>query len=118
MQFTFQLGNQASFPQKIRLEYAIDYVKADGKPSRKVFKISERNCPSGNMEIVRRQPFKDLTTRKHYEGWHRFFIIVNGQPLAEETFYLKVDSIGRNIGLTDAPMTDINAYIFYGKSTT
>ncbi|MDR6226872.1 DNA alkylation repair protein [Desmospora profundinema] len=94
LEFTFQLCNQASSPQHIRLEYAIDYVKAKGSTSRKVFKISEKSYPSGRTEVVRRQRFKDLTTRKHYEGWHRLAVIVNGHSLAEETFYLSVPPVG------------------------
>lgn len=30
----------------------------------------------------------------------------------------QIITIGRNVGLIDAPMTDFNVYNFYGKSTT
>jgi 3-methyladenine DNA glycosylase AlkC len=76
-------------PCHLRLEYAIEFVKAKGKRSRKVFKISERDYPAGTTAVKRHQSMRDLSTRKHYPGRHGLFIHVNGHPMAETTFHLE-----------------------------
>jgi 3-methyladenine DNA glycosylase AlkC len=63
---------------KLRIEYGIDFVKANGKTSRKIFKLSEGFFEKGTYEFSRKQSFKDFTTRKHYAGKHTLAIIVNG----------------------------------------
>lgn len=64
---------------KLRIEYAVDFVKASGSTSRKVFKIGERNFqPDERAHIERRHRFTDFSTRRHYPGTHRIAIIVNG----------------------------------------
>lgn len=64
---------------KVRLEYAIDYVKANGTTSQKVFKITEKVFnPVEFITYSKKIVFKDLTTRKHYAGQHTISLIVNG----------------------------------------
>lgn len=68
----------------IRIEYAIDYVKASGKVSRKLFKLLDKPVNGFSPVVGKRQiSFKDLTTRKHYPGQHKISLIVNGQTVAE-----------------------------------
>jgi 3-methyladenine DNA glycosylase AlkC len=91
---SIQIGDKLAFsfeldvtePQPIRLEYAIDYVKANGTASRKVFQISEKREFQGNAVIAKTQSFMDMTTRKHYEGIHRLSVIVNGTEMASAAF--------------------------------
>ncbi len=64
---------------KLRIEYGIDYVKANGKTSRKIFKLSENTFGKGEHSLSRKQSFRELTTRKHHLGKHTIAIIVNGQ---------------------------------------
>ncbi|MCL2169906.1 MAG: hypothetical protein FWB74_07770, partial [Defluviitaleaceae bacterium] len=64
---------------KTRLEFAVDYVKASGKQSRKIFQISESDLPGGRKkEYTKTHSFRDLSTRKHYRGTHAITLIVNG----------------------------------------
>ena len=64
---------------KARIEYGIDYVKANGKRSRKIFKLSEVSLKSNEKKsYTRKHSFKDLSTRKHYPGIHSVTLIVNG----------------------------------------
>lgn len=86
--FDFELQSQQATLGKLRLEYAIDYVKANGKLSRKVFKISESELQQPQKSWQRKQSFKDLSTRKHYPGTHTLSLIINGQQLAQNTFQL------------------------------
>ncbi len=76
--FAFELLVETDQQVKVRLEYAVDYVKANGKTSRKVFQILENDYQPGNSTIERKYTFQDMTTRKHYPGKHVFTILVNG----------------------------------------
>ncbi|HKK75210.1 MAG TPA: DNA alkylation repair protein [Saprospiraceae bacterium] len=74
---------------KVRLEYAVDYLKKRGTYSRKVFKISEKEIGAGTHTIHKKQWFKDFSTRKHYPGEHFLSIIVNGVELIRTSFELQ-----------------------------
>lgn len=70
----------------IRLEYGIDFIKSNGKPSRKLFLFSDKTVPSRtHLQGTRMHSFADLTTRKHYPGIHKIILLVNGQEAAETT---------------------------------
>lgn len=64
---------------KVRLEYGIDYVKANGKRNRKIFKISEVSLKENERKCyVKKHSFADVSVRKHYPGLHSVVLIVNG----------------------------------------
>ena len=73
----------------VRLEYLIQFAKARGKTSEKVFQIAERELPPGKTTFNRKHSFADLTTRKHYAGAHKITIVVNGEPKTNDNFSLK-----------------------------
>ena len=78
--FTFSFFLATTKSSKVRLEYAIDYVKSGGKRSRKIFKISEVNLKANDEKLyTRNHSFEDLSTRKHYPGVHSITLIINGQ---------------------------------------
>lgn len=80
----YSLRTRSGEPVRIRLEYAVDFVKASGRTSRKLFRLSDRLCDGGDtLSGSRRHRFADLTTRKHYPGLHRIVLLVNGQEYAE-----------------------------------
>ena len=75
----FSFSITANEAVKVRLEYGIDYVKANGKRSRKIFQISEISLKKNVAKpYVRNHSFADLSTRKHYPGIHSITLIVNG----------------------------------------
>jgi 3-methyladenine DNA glycosylase AlkC len=77
--FAFTVTLAQREPAKLRIEYAVDFVKASGSTSRKVFKIGERGfAPRERARIERRHRFTDFSTRRHYPGAHRIAIVVNG----------------------------------------
>jgi 3-methyladenine DNA glycosylase AlkC len=85
--FGFTFFNRERKSTRFRLEYAIDYQTRSGKISRKVFKISENTFePYEPVTIRRKQSFKDLTTRKHFQGRHYLRILANGKELAGNEF--------------------------------
>lgn len=75
--FSFKI--KAKQAAKIRLEYGVDYVKANGKRSRKIFQISEFMFQkTGEKLYTKIHSFADTSTRKHYPGIHSVTLIVNG----------------------------------------
>jgi hypothetical protein len=89
LRFSFQLVNSGEKAGKLRLEYAIDYMKANGKTSRKIFKITENHYQPGAHSFSRKHSFADMSTRKHYPGKHRVSIIVNGEEKASAASEVK-----------------------------
>lgn len=86
--FSFKLIVNEKEDAKARLEYCIYYQKANGKPSKKVFKIAEGNYAPGTHSFSRKQSFEDMSTRKHYPGKHKISIILNGIEITKMTFEL------------------------------
>lgn len=86
---TFSFDITVEKKSKVRMEYAVYFVKARGKSSKKVFQIIEKDYEAGSYSISRKQSFQEQTTRKHYPGTHRISIIVNGEEKAKATFELK-----------------------------
>lgn len=85
--FSFNiLTNEAT---KVRLEYGIDYVKANGKRNRKIFQISEISLNENEKKFyIKKHSFADLSTRKHYPGIHSITLIVNGVERGKIDFKL------------------------------
>jgi 3-methyladenine DNA glycosylase AlkC len=76
---TFSFVLSVKKEAKLRIEYGIDFVKANGKTSRKIFKLTEGIFEKGEHPLSRKQSFRDFTTRKHYPGKHSISIIINGK---------------------------------------
>ncbi|MCP5046784.1 MAG: DNA alkylation repair protein [bacterium] len=90
MVYSFDLRVKGNGKSLLRLEYAVYFMKANGKLSRKVFKITENNYKPGIHSFAKRHSFKNLSTRKHYPGEHRIGIIVNGVEMAAVSFQLEM----------------------------
>lgn len=88
LEFSVDVVNPTEQAVRTRVEYAVDYVKASGKASRKLFQLSEREYPPGRSRLTRSHRFADLTTRRHYPGLHRIHIAVNGNVRASAEFRL------------------------------
>jgi 3-methyladenine DNA glycosylase AlkC len=84
---SFGVKSTVAESQRLVIDYAIDYVKANGSSSAKVFKLKALTLPGNATELVSRgQQIKELTTRKHYVGVHAVHILVNGERLASTSF--------------------------------
>ncbi|MCW0826304.1 DNA alkylation repair protein [Clostridioides difficile] len=76
---TFSFNILAKKATKTRLEYGIDYMKSNGKKSRKIFKISEVSLKENEKKsYMKKHSFADVSVRKHYPGIHSIAIIING----------------------------------------
>ena len=89
LSFSFSLiSNNYKSLGKLRLEFAIDFMKASGKQARKVFQISEVVENKAQRQVSKTFSFKAITTRKYYEGEHGLVILVNGVEMAKRSFSL------------------------------
>lgn len=86
--FSFELKTAVESIGKLRIEYAIDYMKANGKMARKIFKVSESDYQQSSKVFQRKHAFKPISTRKHYAGQHRFALLLNGTEVATQLFEL------------------------------
>jgi len=85
--FSFKLATSAA--TKVRLEYGVDYVKANGKQSRKIFQISEMAMKENTTKLyTKSHALADHSTRKHYPGVHAITLIVNGVEQGTAEFEL------------------------------
>ncbi|KTC43784.1 DNA alkylation repair protein [Pseudomonas sp. L5B5] len=76
-------------PQRLVVDYAIDYIKASGAASAKVFKLKTFTLPGqARQTLARQQQIREFTTRRHYPGRHRVHLLVNGERLASAHFDL------------------------------
>lgn len=85
--FSFKLTSPQLF-RKTRIEFAIHFMKSNGKTSKKIFKISEADYQINEKEISKTYSFKAISTRKYYLGKHQLEIIVNGQSKGCRDFQL------------------------------
>jgi 3-methyladenine DNA glycosylase AlkC len=87
---SFTLKSTTGDSQRLVVDYGIDYVKASGSTSTKVFKLKAFTLAAEASEsISRAQHIRQLTTRKHYAGKHAVHILVNGERLASSVFEIE-----------------------------
>jgi len=86
--FSFQLKTAKKSLSRLRIEYAIDFLKANGKQRRKIFKVAESDYAQAEKHIERCHSFRVISTRKYYPGEHALAVLVNGKELLAETFIL------------------------------
>jgi hypothetical protein len=85
LEFSFTLNSQDVLG-KLRLEFAIEFVRKNGKCNTKVFKISEGTYTIKNKKISKIYSFKPISTRVYYKGLHKLSIIINGVVFAKQEF--------------------------------
>ncbi len=89
--FNFDVINNSKNDLRIRLEYAVYYVKNNGTLSKKVFQIGEKNVTAhSRLAVEKKQHFKPISTRKYYSGLHKISITANGKEFDTLEFNLKL----------------------------
>lgn len=90
MSLSARLVSTGGAPQKLIVDYAVHYVKKNGRAAPKVFKLKEIVlAPDAEETVAISQVIRDFTTRKHHAGHHRVELLVNGQCLADGGFLLE-----------------------------
>jgi len=88
LHFSFLLKTSEKRLGLCRIEFAIDFMKANGKQSRKVFKISEGDYSEREKQVDKVFSFKEISTRRYYAGEHKLTIIMNGVDQVTKPFNL------------------------------
>ncbi|ABM03162.1 DNA-3-methylpurine glycosylase [Psychromonas ingrahamii 37] len=86
--FSFTLSSQAALG-KLRVEFAIDFMKKNGSLAGKIFQISESTITKNCKQISKQFDFKKISTRQYYPGLHHLSVIVNGRLLSKKVFFLQ-----------------------------
>ncbi|MBL8343635.1 MAG: DNA alkylation repair protein [Rubrivivax sp.] len=91
VQLTLSLRSTARTAQVLHIDYAVHHVKANGGTSPKVFKGWHVTlAPREARTLQRQHAVRPVTTRVYHPGRHRVVVQVNGQPVAEAAFTLRV----------------------------
>ncbi len=90
---TVDIANDGSSAERLLLDLRVLFVKANGKPSPKVFKLKQLELlPQGTARLVKKISLAQHTTRTHYPGQHRVEVLVNGQESGSRVFHLVAES--------------------------
>ncbi len=86
---TLSIKNMDGKKANVMLDYAIHYMKANGKLSPKVFKGVQKKMLA-NEELIwnKNHSFKKIGIRPFYPGKHEVEIFANGNSLGREAFQL------------------------------
>lgn len=87
LKFSFKIFSQKSLG-KLRIEYKIGFLRQNGKINYKVFKISERDVHEKDLIVSKSHHFKEVTTRKYYQGIQTLSIVINGKEFEKKEFTL------------------------------
>lgn len=89
--FEFEITSTATKTQKLVVDYAVDFVKANGKKGKKVFKLKTFELAAKEKTVLTKShSLKPITTMKYYSGIHHLMIQVNGEMMESIEFNLKV----------------------------
>ena len=89
IRISLQLHNHTASTQALMVDLRIDYIKANGAASPKVFKLKALQLAPGEAAGLQKQiSLADMTTRKHYPGQHQVALLLNGQPVPLGSFQL------------------------------
>jgi 3-methyladenine DNA glycosylase AlkC len=84
-----RLTSTVATDQRLVIDYRIHYARKGATPSAKVFKFKTFTLPGGaTIELNRRQPIRDFSTRRHHAGLHTVELLANGKIVASAEFDL------------------------------
>ena len=90
LEMQLSLKSKVAHPQSLLIDYAVHFVKANGKQSAKVFKWTTKELESeGSITLRKGHSFAPVTTRKYYAGTHSIEVFVNGSSVKKVDFVLQ-----------------------------
>jgi 3-methyladenine DNA glycosylase AlkC len=85
----FELVGAGSTTQSVLVDFRIHFVKANGKTSPKVFKLTSADLsPGDSLPLAKSISLADLSTRRHYPGIHQVDLLINGAAIPLGQFEL------------------------------
>lgn len=89
LEVAFDVTNNTAQPQRVLVDFAVHYVKANGQSRAKVFKLKTLDLAAHETQRVGKTiSLAEMTTRKHYPGNHQVDAILNGRAQALGSFEL------------------------------
>ena len=86
---TFTLRSTSKRSQDLMVDLRVNFMKASGVPSPKVFRLKAIGLAPGETAAFRKTvSLAELTTRKHYAGSHEVSAQVNGKVFALGAFHV------------------------------
>lgn len=74
-----EVESTARRAQRLLIDYAVHFVKANGSTRPKVFKLRRVSLgPRERLSLSAALVLKEMTTRRHYPGVHAIDIVING----------------------------------------
>lgn len=86
VELSFVMHNEAATAQNVRIDYEMQFVKANGKQAPKRFRWVSRDFAPGRHVMRKKHSFKLITTRVYYPGVHHVHLYVNGVQVGEIAF--------------------------------
>jgi 3-methyladenine DNA glycosylase AlkC len=88
--FSFDIESLGYRPQKLMIDYVVHHMRANGKRTAKVFKLSKKMIEPGQvLRIEKRHSFAPVTTRRYYPGEHAIEPKINGRIFDRVQFGLQ-----------------------------
>jgi 3-methyladenine DNA glycosylase AlkC len=92
LEFSLLVESTNEGDQSLMIDYVIHHQKKNGKTTPKVFKWKKATLLAGKrLSMSKKHPFKAITTRVYYDGQHEVEILINGQSIAKNSFFLSID---------------------------
>jgi 3-methyladenine DNA glycosylase AlkC len=89
--FDFEVRSHGQVAEALVIDYVIHHVKANGRRTPKVFKLSQRQIQAGEtLHITKKHAMRAIHTRVYYAGTHLLEVQINGTVLARAEFELQV----------------------------
>ena len=88
--FTFDVESLTDEPQELMIDFVLHLVRARGKRTPKVFKLTRRTLQPGEVLHVEKSfSFQPVTTRKYYPGEHAVEPQINGVTYGSIAFQVE-----------------------------
>lgn len=83
----FEMSIESHQDQDLMIDYAIHFMKANGKQKPKVFKWAKKKAKKREIiNLKKKQSFKKLSTRTYYAGKHSIEVFINGTSYGIQDF--------------------------------
>jgi 3-methyladenine DNA glycosylase AlkC len=87
--FSFEVESLSAQPQNLMIDYVVHLMRANGKQTPKVFKLTKKTLQPGKvLPIAKKHSFAPVTTRKYYPGEHAIEPKINGKLFERVGFVL------------------------------
>ena len=89
LEISLKLTSSEPAEQVLMIDYVINHMKANGSLRPKVLRWTEKTIAKrAPVEMRKRHPFREITTRNYYPGRQEIHIQINGKIVAQDEFFL------------------------------